>query len=59
VKNFLPRLTLLAAASFLLTACPSEKPAETSSQPSATAGPAKAPAFNADSAYAFTAKPSR
>jgi glutaminyl-peptide cyclotransferase len=56
VKNFLPRLTLLAAASFLLTACPSEKPAETSSQPSATAGPAQAPAFNADSAYAFTAK---
>ena len=56
MKNLLPRLTLLAAASFLLTACPSEKPAETTGQPSATATSVKAPAFNADSAYAFTAK---
>jgi Zn-dependent M28 family amino/carboxypeptidase len=57
VKNLLPRLTLLAAASFLLTACPSEKPAETTGQPSvAETPPAKAPAFNADSAYAYTAK---
>lgn len=54
MKNIIPRLTLLAAATFLLTACPSEKPAETTSQPSAT--PAKAPAFNADSAYAYTAR---
>ncbi|RZK91809.1 MAG: M28 family peptidase, partial [Hymenobacter sp.] len=35
--------------------CPSEKPAATASQPEATVGP-KAPAFTADSAYAFTAK---
>jgi glutaminyl-peptide cyclotransferase len=56
VKNTIPRLTLLAAATFLLTACPSEKPAETASQPSATPPPAKAPAFNADSAYAYTAR---
>lgn len=57
MKNILPRLTLLATASFLLTACPSEKPAETASQPStAEAPPVKAPAFNADSAYAYTAK---
>jgi glutaminyl-peptide cyclotransferase len=58
VKNLLPRLALLAAAPVLLTACPSEKPAETASQPEATAAaaPAKAPVFNADSAYAFTAK---
>ncbi|RZL09679.1 MAG: M28 family peptidase [Hymenobacter sp.] len=52
----MPRLTLLAAATFLLTACPSEKPAETTGQPSASAAPTKAPAFTADSAYAFTAK---
>ena len=56
MKNLLPRLTLLAAATFLLTACPSEKPAETTSPPAATAPAAKAPAFNADSAYAYTAK---
>ena len=57
MKNILSRLTLLAAAVCLLTACPSEKPAETASQPSATTDAApKAPAFNADSAYAFTAK---
>jgi glutaminyl-peptide cyclotransferase len=55
VKNLLPRLALLAAATVLLTACPSEKPAENASQPSVDAAP-KAPAFNADSAYAFTAK---
>jgi glutaminyl-peptide cyclotransferase len=58
VKNILLRLALLAAAPVLLTACPSEKSAETASQPEATAAAAaaKAPAFNADSAYAFTAK---
>ncbi len=56
MKNFLPRLALLAAATFLLTACPSEKPAENTSQPSASADQVKAPAFNADSAYAYTAK---
>jgi glutaminyl-peptide cyclotransferase len=55
VKNLLPRLGLLAAAVTLLTACPSEKPAETPSQPAAAQAP-KAPAFNADSAYAYTAK---
>ena len=56
MKNILPRLALLAAATGLLTACPSEKPSETASAPSAEAPLAKAPAFNADSAYAFTAK---
>jgi glutaminyl-peptide cyclotransferase len=55
VKHLLPRLSLLAAAATLLTACPSEKPAETPSQPSATQAPT-VPAFNADSAYAYTAK---
>ena len=40
----------------LLTACPSEKPATTASEPSTEAATPKAPAFNADSAYAFTAK---
>jgi glutaminyl-peptide cyclotransferase len=55
VKNILPRLALLGAATVLLTACPSEKPAETASQPEITSE-VKAPAFNADSAYAFTAK---
>jgi len=55
VKHLLPRLALLAAAATLLTACPSEKPAETASQPSATPA-VKVPAFNADSAYAYTAK---
>jgi glutaminyl-peptide cyclotransferase len=55
VKHLLPRFALLAAAATLLTACPSEKPAETASQPAATQAP-KVPAFNADSAYAYTAK---
>ncbi|TDN37647.1 M28 family peptidase [Hymenobacter sp. UV11] len=55
MKNILPRLGLLAAAVTLLTACPSEKPAEVATPPAATqAHPT--PAFNADSAYAFTAK---
>jgi len=50
------RASLLAVAGLaLLTACPSEKPAETASQPAA-AVPAATPAFNADSAYAYTAK---
>ena len=56
MKNLLPRLTLLAAATLLLTACPSEKPADTASQPAAATAAPKAPAFNADSAYAFTAR---
>lgn len=56
MKNLLPRLALLAAATCLLTACPSEKPTETASAPTAEAALPKAPAFNADSAYAFTAK---
>jgi glutaminyl-peptide cyclotransferase len=55
VKNILPRLSLLAAAVLLLTACPSEKPAETTAPPT-TAAAIKVPAFNADSAYAYTAK---
>ena len=54
VKNLLPRLTLLAAAATLLTACPSEKPAETAAPPAAKT--LKVPAFNADSAYAYTAR---
>ena len=42
----------------LLTGCPDKKPAQTAEQPSATtpAAPAKAPAFNADTAYAYTAR---
>ncbi|MGI4760769.1 MAG: M28 family peptidase [Janthinobacterium lividum] len=50
------RASLLAVAGIaFLTACPAEKPAETASQPAAT--PAAAPpVFNADSAYAYTAK---
>ena len=57
MKNIIPRLSFLIAASFLLTACPDKKPAETadSGPPAAPALP-KAPVFNADSAYAFTAK---
>ena len=54
MKHLLPRLSLLAAAATLLTACPSEKPAETASPPAAQTP--KVPAFNADSAYAYTAK---
>jgi glutaminyl-peptide cyclotransferase len=52
------RYSLLAVAGLaLLTACPAEKPAETAtaSQPSAAKTP-PAPAFNPDSAYAYTAK---
>ncbi len=55
MKKILPRLGLLAAAATLLTACPSEKPAEVATPPTA-AQARPAPAFNADSAYAFTAK---
>ena len=51
------RLSLLALVSLVvLTACPSEKPTETSQPASSEAAPPKAPAFNADSAYAFTAR---
>jgi glutaminyl-peptide cyclotransferase len=47
----------LAVAGLLgLTACPADKPAETASQPSATPSAPATPAFNADSAYAYTAK---
>jgi len=50
------RASLLAVAGLAtLTACPSEKPAETASQPAATAA-AATPVFNPDSAYAYTAK---
>jgi len=55
VKNILPRLGLLAAAVTLLTACPSEKPAEVATPPAATQTH-PTPVFNADSAYAFTAR---
>jgi len=57
VKHLLPRLGLLAAAATLLTACPAEKPAETTSTPAAAEAKAPAtPAFNPDSAYAYTAR---
>lgn len=50
------RLPLAALAGLVcLTGCPSNKPAETSG-PTAEAKLPKAPVFNADSAYAFTAK---
>jgi glutaminyl-peptide cyclotransferase len=50
------RASLLAVAGLaLLTACPAEKPAETTSAPTAANAPST-PAFNADSAYAYTAK---
>jgi len=50
------RFSLVAVAGLaLLTACPSEKPAEVTTPPAATQA-RPAPAFNADSAYAFTAK---
>ena len=55
MKHLIPRLSILLAASFLLTGCPDRKPTETAD----TRAPARlprAPAFNADSAYAFTAK---
>ena len=55
MKNILPRLSLLAAAATLLTACPSQKPAEVATSPAATQTH-PTPVFNADSAYAFTAK---
>lgn len=55
MKNLFPRLSLLAAAATLLTACPSEKPAEVATPPVATQTH-PTPVFNADSAYAFTAK---
>ncbi|MGI4875546.1 MAG: M28 family peptidase [Janthinobacterium lividum] len=50
----LPLLALAAAGAFGLTACPSDKPAETTTPP--PAAQVKAPAFNADSAYACTAR---
>jgi len=50
------RLSLAALAGlFLLTACPDKKKVETADAPAETPLP-KAPVFNADSAYAFTAK---
>ncbi|MDJ0365670.1 M28 family peptidase [Hymenobacter sp. H14-R3] len=50
------QFSLLAVAGLvLLTACPAEKPVETAAPPVAAAA-IKAPAFNADSAYAYTAK---
>ena len=58
MKNLIPRLSVLIAAAFLLTGCPDKKAAETAESGAPPAAPAlpKAPAFNADSAYAFTAK---
>ena len=53
--NFRYPLVALAGL-FLLTACPSPKPAETEAPGTAEAPLPKAPVFNADSAYAFTAK---
>jgi len=52
------RLPLAALAGlFLLTACPSPKPTETEAPGTTTEAPLpKAPVFNADSAYAFTAR---
>ena len=57
MKNLLPRLSVLAAALFLLTGCPDKKAPETADS-GAAAEPKlpKAPVFNADSAYSFTAK---
>ncbi|MGY3091367.1 glutaminyl-peptide cyclotransferase [Hymenobacter sp. UYAg731] len=57
MKNLLPRLSILLAATVLLTACPDKKATETA-ETTAAAEPKlpKAPVFNADSAYAFTAK---
>ncbi len=52
-SKWLPLLAVVG--SFALTACPSEKPAETATPPAA-AGPPKAPAFNADTAYAYTTR---
>ena len=50
------RLSLAALAGlFLLTACPDKKSAETADAPTEAPLP-KAPVFNADSAYAFTAR---
>lgn len=50
------RLSLVAVAGLaLLTACPSEKPTEVATPPAA-ARAHPTPVFNADSAYAFTAK---
>jgi len=58
VKNLIPRLSALIAATFLLTGCPDKKATETAETSAPAAAPAlpKAPVFNADSAYAFTAK---
>ena len=53
-SKLLPPLAVVSA--FALTACPAEKPAETAGPPTAAANAVKAPAFNADSAYAYTAK---
>ena len=58
MKNLIPRLSALAAAAILLTGCPDKKATETAETSIPAAAPAlpKAPVFNADSAYAFTAK---
>ena len=50
----LPLLALATAATFGLTACPADKPTETTTPPPAALP--KAPAFNADTAYAYTAR---
>jgi glutaminyl-peptide cyclotransferase len=54
LSKWLPSLAVVST--FVLTGCPADKkPAETAGQPAETQAP-KAPAFNADSAYAFTDK---
>ncbi|OON66719.1 M28 family peptidase [Hymenobacter sp. CRA2] len=50
------RPAALLAATVLLTACPDKKPATTDTAASTEEAMRKAPAFNADSAYQFTAK---
>ena len=52
--KFLPLLAL--AGAFALTACPDNKPPEQAAGPPAEEKLRPAPAFNADSAYAYTAR---
>ncbi|MDO7875063.1 M28 family peptidase [Hymenobacter sp. ASUV-10] len=56
MKRIFRFLPAALAATFLLTACPSTKDTEKATTTTAEAPLPKAPVFNADSAYAFTAK---
>ncbi|UOQ53472.1 M28 family peptidase [Hymenobacter cellulosivorans] len=56
MKNNRLGLTLAAAAGLLLASCGTDKKETTTSAPAETPATVAAPAFNADSAYAFTAK---